>query len=312
MNLKETIEKTERETSIAGSGKNAIGTESKKMPVILLGCVIYAFGMNLFLTPLHLYSGGMMGFAQVIRTLWMNASLPTYNLDISGIIYLLMNIPAMILCFRQIAKRFFIKTVYAVTAITILLTIIPIPKEPIMDDRLANCMMAGLICGLGIGIILRMGASDGGMTLVSLLMMHKRKDSSVGRISLFANIILYGICLFLFDIPTVLYSLIYAAISSFATDRVHTQNVNCQLLIITKLPDTAPMQAEIMGRFYRGMTEFAAKGSFTGEDEKIFITYVNKYEVNRIKAIVKAHDPNAFVAETDHVSIDGNFERKLF
>ena len=60
------------------------------------------------------------------------------------------------------------------------------------------------------------------------------------------------------------------------------------------------------------MTEFAAKGSFTGEDEKIFITYVNKYEVNRIKAIVKAHDPNAFVAETDHVSIDGNFERKLF
>ena len=312
MNLKETIEQTERETSLAGSGKNVIGQESLKLPVILLGCVIYVFGMNFFLTPLHLYSGGMMGFAQLIRTLWVDAGLPTHHLDISGILYYLMNIPAMVLCFKQIAKRFFVKTVYAVTAITILLTFIPVPADPIMDDRLANCIIAGIICGLGVGIILMMGASDGGMTLIGLLILHRKKTSSVGQISLITNIILYGICLFLFDIPTVLYSLIYAAISSVATDRVHRQNVNCQLLIITKLKDTSPMQVEIMGKFYRGMTELSAKGSFTGEEEKIFLTYVNKYEINRIKAIVKHYDPHAFIAETDHVSIDGNFEKKLF
>ena len=82
-------------------------------------------------------------------------------------------------------------------------------------------------------------------------------------------------------------------------------------MVITKLKDTKDMQVDVMGKLNRGMTEISASGLFTGDDVKIFIIYVSKYEVNRLRRIIKSYDENSFIIETAVTRIDGNFDKKL-
>lgn len=305
----EVIRTEEKEKS--GNRRVFLKEETGKVLLIAVGSLIYAVGMNLFLRPLHLYAGGMMGFAQLFQTLLERAGANLGGVDLAGILYYLMNIPAMILCYRKMRHRFIYKTIVAVTLITLFLTVVPIPRKPIMDERLADCLVAGLICGAGTGIILRMGACDGGMNLLGMLWVSERGSLSVGKIGLLSNLVLYAIMLLLFDIPTVIYSLLYSAVNSVACDRMHTQNINSQVLILTKLKDTKPLEVEIMGRLERGLTEVSGHGAFTGEAVKVFVIFLSKYEVARLRSIVREMDPNALIVEMEGVSIEGHFKRKL-
>ena len=293
-------------------GKNARGLKDEiwKMLGVAVGVGIYSVGTNMFLRPLHLYSGGFMGFAQLISTL-LRDRLGLQIMDISGIIYYLMNIPFLIYAFVSVRKRFAVKTVITVSLITVFLTLVPIPEKPILDEVIANCLIAGILAGFGVGISLRMGACDGGMDLVGMILIQKKGHYSVGRLNIMANTILYGICLLLFDVPTVIYSLIYSVINSLTCDHVHTQNINVQALIITKLEDVSPLEIEIMGQMSRGLTRWEAKGSYTGENAVILMAVISKYETAQLKSIVHSIDPHAFVMIDEGVSVDGHFLKKI-
>ena len=309
--IEELVVKEEEKIARNDSGTRAAKKESLKFPVILLGALIYSIGLNCFLRPLHLYSGGFMGFAQLFQELLSRAGINFGGFNVSGVFYYLMNVPGLVMAAKRMRKRFIIKTVFAVTSITVLLSVIPIPDNLILEDRLSNTIVAGLICGAGIGIILWMGACDGGMNIIGMLIIMMKGKGSVGQVSLITNIILYTIMLFLFDVPTVIYSLMYSVFNSIAADKIHTQNISTQVTVITKLEDTKPMEVEVMGRLNRGMTEINASGIFTGDPVKIFFIYVSKYETSRLKAIIRSYDPHAFIVENEGVHIDGNFLRKL-
>ena len=309
--VEELVVQEEEQIARDDTGVKAAKKESLKVPVIILGALIYSVGMNLFLRPLHLYSGGLMGFAQLIQDLLTRAGVNFHNFNVSGVLYYILNAPGLIIAAKKMRRRFIIKTLLAVTAVTVLLSVIPIPKDPIMEDSLTNIIMAGLICGAGVGIILWTGACDGGMSIIGMILINVRGKGSVGHINIATNAVLYTIMLFLFDVPTVIYSLIYSVFNSIAADKIHTQNISTQVTIITKLENTKPMEVEVMGRLHRGMTEIHAKGIFTGEPVRIFIIYLSKYEVGRLKAIVKSYDERAFIVEDEGVRIDGNFLKKI-
>lgn len=278
----------------------------------IAGVLLYAVGMNLFIVPVGLYSGGLMGFCQLIRTvLTRYFGLSFGGVDIAGIIYYLLNIPLFIIAVRFIGKKFFVKTMVCVTAMSAFLSVIPIPSAPIMgEDVLASCLIGGIICGAGIGIPLRMGCSGGGMDIVGLAMIKWKKNFSVGKMSLMVNVVLYAICLFLFDIPTVIYSLIYASVNSVAVDRLHSQNINVEVKVVTNEKDEA-MEADILDHLARGITTWNAKGAYTEENKHVLYILLSKYELAQLKYIIKKHDPHAFIVVNEGVSINGNFQKKL-
>ena len=176
-NLESEVRAQEAKAEQADEGMQAARQEGMKLPLIFVGAFVYAFGMNYFLQPLHLYAGGMMGYAQLINTLLNMAGITFGGVKIYGILYYIMNVPAMILCYRRLRHRFVFKTVFAVTCITIFMQLIPIPAEPVLEDRLAECMIAGIICGAGIGVILRMGACDGGMNLFGMVIASEKQGA---------------------------------------------------------------------------------------------------------------------------------------
>ena len=285
--------------------------EKLRMPMIVLGAVIYAIGVNLFLRPLHLYSGGFMGFAQLITTMLRGAGIYSGKMDLAGVIFYLMNVPGLIFAFRTMRKRFVVKTLLSVTLMTVLLTVFPIPNKPILEETIANCLVAGILGGTGIGLILRAGSSDGGMDLISMILIQKKGHFSVGTVSIATNAVLYGICLFVFDVPTAIYSLINSVISSSTCDRVHTQNINVQATLVTKLEDTEPMEVAIMGSMGRGLTKLEASGRFTGENESLFLIVISKYEIGKLLSVIRTYDPGAFIILNENIRVEGHFVKKL-
>ena len=146
--------------------------------------------------------------------------------------------------------------------------------------------------------------------MLGILLIRWKKDFSVGKVSLLMNLVLYGICFTLFDMETVVYSIIYASVYSVAMDRVHTQNITVEAKIITKA-DTGALEKAILDEIYRGVTKWSTLGAFTYDQSHLLYVTLSKYEVSRLKAVVRKFDPNAFIVITEGVSVDGNFLRKL-
>lgn len=291
--------------------KSVISYEIRRLIGAVGGMVLYGVGMNLFIVPQGLYTGGVMGMCQVIRTLLTRyTGFAFTDFDIAGLIYYLVNIPLVIVAMKRLGKVFFAKTLICVTAMSLFLSVIPIPQSPIMEDILASCLIGGILCGTGIGISLKMGASDGGTDILGILLIRWKKDFSVGKVNLLLNMVLYLVCLLLFDVQTVIYSLIYASVSAFSVDKVYSQNINVEVNIITKNA-CAEMEQEIFSKMDRGITKWKALGAYTDENTEVLYVVVSKYEVGRLRYIIKKYDPQAFIVVNEGVRVDGHFVKKL-
>ena len=250
-----------------------------------------------------------MGVAQLIRTFVVSVlHVDAGNIDLAGIIFYILNVPLFYLAWKGIGKSFCVRTVIAATMESVLLTAIPIPTEPIISDMLTACIIGGLIAGVGTGLILRGGSSGGGQDIVGILCAKKYPGFSVGKIGIIMNIGVYGICMMLFDIEVVIYSLIYATVTSLAIDKIHIQNINMSVMIFTKKIGIAKAIMEETGR---GVTNWEGTGAYTNENTEILYVVISKYEVNQIKRIVQKIDPKAFMIFTEGTAVTGNFEKRL-
>ena len=289
--------------------RELVVTESKKIVICILGAFLYAAGINLFVVPAGLYTGGLVGISQVIRTiLTAGLGMDFGSFDVAGLIYYIINIPIFIIAFTRMGRKFFLKTLVTVTAITFFMSVIP--ARVIVEDIMAACVVGGIVSGVGIGIVLRTGASSGGMDVIGVLLTRWKRDFSVGKVNLFVNLILYGTCLFLFDMGVVIYSVIYASVHSVAMDKMHTQNINVEVNVITKA-DTSELEKEVFQELGRGITKWTAFGAYTNDRSQILYIMLSKYEVNRLKAIIHKYDTNAFIVVNEGVSVDGNYLKKL-
>lgn len=283
--------------------------EGQRSFACIAGAAVYAVGINLFVVPAGLYAGGIMGISQVIRTLlteYLHLNFGT--LDIAGLIYYVFNIPIFIVAFKRLGKIFFAKTLITVTVMSVFLSAITPTK--IVEDNMAACVVGGILAGAGLGMVLRLGSSGGGMDVIGVMLAKWKKDFSVGKVNLLMNLVLYGTCLFLFDEEVVVYSVIYAAVSSLAMDRMHTQNINVEVNVITKV-NTAELEKEVFDELGRGITKWAALGAYTNDQSQILYITLSKYEVHHLKTIIRKHDEKAFIVVNEGVTVDGHYLRKL-
>lgn len=273
------------------------------------GSLLFAAGVNLIIMPMKLYNGGFMGVAQLIRTFVVSVlHVDAGQIDLAGMIFYILNVPLFYLAWKGIGKSFCVRTVIAATMESVLLTVIPIPKTPIITDMLTACIIGGLISGVGTGLILRGGSSGGGQDIIGILCAKKYPGFSVGKIGIIMNIGVYGVCMMLFDMEVVIYSLIYATVVSLAIDKIHIQNINMSVMIFTKKLGIAKAIMEETGR---GVTNWEGTGAYTKENTEILYVVISKYEVNQIKRIVQGIDPKAFMIFTEGTAVTGNFEKRL-
>ena len=287
--------------------ENKIHFERYLMCVI--GGALYAVGVNLFIVPFNLYSGGLVGIAQLIRTILSDyIHIEFGSKDVAGIIFYALNLPILIYAFPRLDKLFFLKTLVAVTSLTLAMSLIP--TTVIVDDCLASTIVGAFISGAGIGLVLRMSSSTGGMDIIGMLISKSHSNIRVGQVNLAVNLMIYAVCLFLFDVQIVVYSVIFAVVHAFAIDKFHAQNINVEVKIITKTnPDD--IEYEVFTKMGRGVTELHSIGAYTHEDEHMLYILISKYEVHQLRQIVRKYDKNAFVIVNEGVWVEGHYLKKL-
>lgn len=281
------------------------------MGAALFGSLLLAVAINLFVVPQQLYSSGLLGLCQVIRTL-LDTKLGVRfdNFDLAGTLYLLANLPLLLLAYKVMGRTFVAKLALCTVSNSLFLSIIPIPAAPIIPDMLTSCLVGGILAGFSNGLVLTCGASCGGLDILGLYLSKKTKAFTVGRFSLAFNAVLYTLCMVLFSAPTAIYSAIYTVFNALFVDRVHQQNITTQVLIVTKLRDLEPFW-ELGRKMDRGITYWSGHGAYTGDEVQILCICLSKYEIEPLQQEVQKIDPHAFFMLQEGVHTMGNFKRHL-
>ena len=276
----------------------------------LLGSLLMSVAINVFIVPQGLYAGGAYGLCQVIRTLLQTKLGVETTFDLAGVLYFFVNIPLFLLAFRTLGKTFCLKAGICTMSNSVFLALIPSPAVPIIPDPLTSCMVGGILVGFAAGLVLSCGCSTGGLDILGLYLSKKGSRFTVGRFSISFNALLYTLCFFLFDATTAIYSAIYNVLSNLFLDRLHRQNVTVQLLIFTKKNDPQ-LPRYIMEQLDRGVTSWAAKGGWTGDDVQVLCVCLSKYEIDTLRQVMQQVDPDAFYIVQEGVHAGGNFKRHL-
>ncbi len=276
----------------------------------VFGALMMALGVNLFVIPQGLYSGGMLGLSQVLRTLLQDYLHLQTPFDLSGALYLLLNLPLFALAWHSLGRAFLIRTVICTVSNSLFLSLIPVPAVPIVEDMLTSCLIGGILVGVACGLILTCGCSTGGLDILGLYLSKKGARFTVGRFSLIFNAVLYLACLVLFNATTAIYSAIYNVFSSLFLDRLHQQNIVVQVLIFTK-DKHKELAAFIMEKLNRGVTYWEGHGGYTGDGVQVLCVCLSKYEIEALQRAVHETDPHAFFIVQEGVHIGGNFIRDL-
>ena len=283
--------------------------ELRRIGLAVLGTLIYAVGMNLFVVPASLYSGGVMGISQIIRTLLTRELGLSFRIDIAAILYYIFNIPILILAWRKLDRSFVAKTLLTVSVMTAAMSLIPV--TPVLSsDTITSCLVGGVITGCGIGLVLRAGGTLGGFDLVSLTIIRKRHELSVGRLGLYVNMVVYGLCMLLLDVPTAIYSLVFSFICTTTIDRVHLQNKDAEVTVYTKRA-AEDLEESILSGLHRGVTLMHGTGAYTGEDVNVLSITLSEYELPVLRQLIARFDPHAFVVVKPRVKVFGNYLKKL-
>ena len=260
----------------------------------IFGTLLCALGVNLFIVPLGFYTGGLMGFCQILRTLLLsglNFTLGTF--DLAGILYFLINIPILIYAWHLLGHGMVLRTLVCTATSSLFYAVVPIPAVPIMDDPLTACLLGGIFVGVGSGVVLTCSATVGGLDIVGVCLSHKGVSISVGRFNIGFNAVLYAVCLFLFSPEVTIYSIIY---NFFAAIVTHADEVAISQSIIDKLG--------------RGVTYWEGVGAYTGENVHVLCVCLSKYEIEELRRVVHAVDPHAFLVVEEGIRVEGFFFKR--
>ena len=138
-----------------------LSVKIKNLSIMLIGNLLIVLAINMFITPANLYTGGLTGIAQLIIE-FLSAGL---GIELSlGTLVFVFNIPILYLAWQSIGKRFAVLSMVAVVIQSVMLEMVPIGQ--FSEDILLNAVFGGVLVGAGIGMILKIGGSTGGMDII--------------------------------------------------------------------------------------------------------------------------------------------------
>ncbi|MES2827259.1 MAG: YitT family protein [Bacteroidota bacterium] len=265
----------------------------KDLLLVSVGIVCACFGLKSFLMPNNFVDGGVTGISLLISRLT--------GLELSYLIVAI-NIPFIILGFKQIGKGFAFKTAIAILVLAVSLHVIPF--EPVTSDKLLIAVFGGLFLGAGIGLAMRGGCVIDG-TEVLALYISRNSILTVGNIILVLNILIFGVVAYFLNLVIAMYSILTYLSASKMIDFV--VNGLEQYTGVTIISDkNEEIKKIITDRMKRGVTIYKGEGGYGVKKEiDILYTVVTKLEMSKLQGEIRAIDPDAFVVQQQIADIKG-------
>ena len=271
--------------------------------LLVIGALMQAIGLRLFMVPANLASGGISGIAQLINhyTGWP-----------IGVMVLFGNLPLFVLGWRFLGgRRFVFRTIAAVVAYSLfieLLLFLPFfPKNGITDDLVLNSLYGAVVSGVGYGLVYRAQGTSGGSDILARI-LNRWRGIPMTQSYLMTDTIVILAAGFVFGWKQALYAIIVLYISGLVVDSTQEGAGTVRTaLIISSQCDTVSQR--ILTEMERGVTILQGVGGFTGEARPVLYCVVNRSEVQQLKTIVQEADPKAFmVVGAAHEALGEGFQ----
>ncbi len=260
--------------------------------MITLGATIAAYSLNAFLLPNTILDGGITGVSIIISRL--------FQIPVS-ILIILINIPLLLIGYKNLGKGFLIRTIYGMSIFSILLSVFSV-IDPITDEIVLATIFGGLCLGFGVGIVIHFGGCLDGSESIAII-LSKKTIFSVGRLIFLFNIIIFLVAGIFFGLECTMYSLLTYFISLQVIDFVVDGMKQAKAALI--VTDKATILAEnIYKRLGRTVTAIHGKGLISGEKEILYCV-LTRIEVFELRHIIAETDGSAFVTITDVSEIIG-------
>jgi uncharacterized membrane-anchored protein YitT (DUF2179 family) len=225
-----------------------------------------------------------------------------------GLFLFLLNLPFLIVGYKQIGKTFALSTLLGVSAMSVGTTMLH-DVRPLTEDPLLAAVFGGIILGIGVGLVIRYGGSLDGTEIVAIL-FNKKTPFSVGEIVMFFNVFILGSAGFVFGWDRAMYSLMAYYIAFKMIDlTIEGFEGSKSVWIISD--NYKEIGDAIVARLGRGVTYLSGEGGYTGDDKKVVFCIITRLEEAKLKLIVEEVDPGAFLAVGNiHDVRGGQFKKR--
>ena len=279
--------------------------------LLLVSGTVNAFGVTMFLTPVGLYDSGISGTSMLLDQLtpaWLTLS----------VFLVVLNVPLFLYGLKKQGLAFTVYSIFAVCVYAavawLIQDVLPISvanASPFAGSDLLLCaIFGGLISGVGSGLTLRAGGAIDGMEVMAVI-FAKKLGVTVGNFVMAYNVVLYilaGISCQSWILP--LYSIITYYVGQNAVDFiVEGLDRSKSVMIITEKAEEVSLA--LMEAFECGTTKIPAKGGFTNVDKTVVYFVVNRFQIARMKNIVHAIDPSAYLTISEVADVFKSVSTKL-
>lgn len=263
--------------------------------LMALGTAIYAFGIEYFILPNLLMEGGVTGITVLLQ---YAAGLPPAATTI------VINLPLFIIGWRKLGRESMIYTIGGTLMLSLFLWV----WEKLIDqgwivpfktsqDFILVVLYAGVTLGGGLGLVFRSGGTTGGVDIIARI-VHRWRGWSMGQIILAMDIVILGSALLFIPKEKVLYTLVSVFISSRVIDFIQEGAYAAKAFnILCKEPEK--LAGIITRELDRGVTLLPAIGAYSGTNRMMVYCVVSRFEIRKLKSLVRQHDRQAFIVIAD-------------
>ena len=267
--------------------KNFINKENiKKIGIILAGNALYALAVALFVLPCGLITGGTTGIGLFVRNI--------FDIDIAGFIGLF-NVAMFILGAVVLGKVFALTTIVSTVFYPFILKIWQyiIGDYIVTKDLMLATIFAGIMIGTGIGVVIRAGASTGGMDIPPLV-LNKKFGISVSLLLYLFDFIILILQMTFSNTEQVLYGILMVLIYTVVLDKVLVNgSIKMQVKIISK--EYEKINDIIHEKLDRGTTYIKGEGGYLHKETVMILVVLSNRELAKLSELVMAEDKEAFM-----------------
>lgn len=269
---------------------------------VIAGVLSAGFGLEGFIIHNGLIDGGVTGISLLVNK-ETGFSFP--------LLLLLINIPFILLGWKQIGKWFSIKSIVCIGLLA--LAVAFIPYRSITDDKVLTSVFGGFFLGAGIGLVIRGGAVIDGTEILAISLSRK-KSISVGDFILLFNIVIFSVAAWLQSIEMALYSILTYMAAAKTVDFI-LDGIEEFTGVTIISPHSAEIADYIKNKMGRGLTIYSGKRGFGKRGESltmtdIIFTVVTRLEISKLTHEVLKIDRNAFIVTNSVNDARGGMVKK--
>lgn len=267
--------------------------------LLTAGSLIVTVGIKSLAVPHGLVPGGVLGLASLLYYLT--------DLLNPGWFNFLLNIPLFLFAWFKVSRRFFLYSLYATVATTVLYELVTIPI-PIRDQLYAG-IASGVITGFGAGVVLRSLGSNGGLDVVAVYLFQKF-NVGIGRVYLIFNSVLFSGSLIRLPLDVIIASLIMVFITAVVVDQ--TLSMFSQRKVVFIISNFAEeISSDILTQLKQSATFLKGFGAYSRQEKNVLMTVVNNLQLKKLEEITFTHDERAlFIVENTFSVIGASFSRR--